>query len=67
MENGGNCTVRAPLLTVMMMFDQVPVLPADGVPYSVPYFLPNEAQAGLFLMLKCKVRPPACATVGVNE
>jgi hypothetical protein len=57
-------TVVTPSETLMMMLLKVPS--TDGVPVSEPVVALNDAQFGLFWMLKDSVAPVPPAAVGVN-
>jgi hypothetical protein len=61
----GRGTVVTPSLTLMMISPKVPA--AEGVPVSAPVVVLNDAQAGLFWMLKVSMAPRAPEAVGVNE
>ena len=47
-ENAGSEAVRLPSLTLMPMFEYVPVCALLGVPDSLPVVVLNVAHAGLF-------------------
>src|SRR5688572_19156645 len=51
----------------MPMLENVPTLPAAGVPCSRPVVVLNVAQVGLFVMLNVSVPPSESLAVGVNE
>ena len=46
-----------PSLTLMAMFEYMPVCALLGVPDSLPVVVLNVAQAGLFVMLNASVSP----------
>ena len=64
--NVGSETVEVPSLTLMRMFENVPVCALLGVPDSLPVVVLNAAQAGLFAMLNVSVLPSGSRAVGVN-
>ena len=64
--NAGREAVRLPSLTLMVMFEYVPVCALLGVPDSLPVVVLNVAQAGLFVMLNASVLPSGSFAVGVN-
>ena len=64
--NAGREAVRLPSLTLMLMFEYVPVCALLGVPDSLPVVVLNVAQAGLFVMLNVSVLPSGSFAVGVN-
>src|SRR5262245_27627561 len=67
-ENVASCALPpCPSLTAMPMFENVPTLPAAGVPCSRPVVVLNVAQLGWFAMLNVKVPPSESLAVGVNE
>jgi hypothetical protein len=64
-EKAANAVAALPSLTLIVMVANVPA--ALGVPVSAPLLVLNEAQEGLFAMLKVRVVPgSASLAVGVN-
>src|SRR4029079_13320474 len=59
--------VALPSLTLMMMFEYVPVCALLGVPDSLPVVALKVAHAGFLLMLNVSVSLFASFAVGVNE
>ena len=64
--NVGREAVRLLSLTLMPMFEYVPVCALLGVPDSLPVVVLNVAQAGLLVMLNPSVWPSGSLAVGVN-
>ena len=64
---GSEALPPLPSLTLMMMFEYVPVCALLGVPDSLPVVVLNVAHAGLFVTLNASVSPFASFAVGVNE
>lgn len=58
--------LEAPSLTLMTMFEYVPMLPVLGVPVSAPVEVLNEAHDGRFAIENRSVSPSASATLGRN-
>jgi hypothetical protein len=65
--NAGSEAVEVPSLTLILMFEKVPVCALLGVPDSLPVVVLKAAQAGLLAMLKVSVLPSGSRAVGVNE
>ena len=65
--NAGSEAVELPSLTLMRMFENVPVCALLGVPDNRPVVVLKVAQAGRFAMLKVSVLPSGSRAVGVNE
>ena len=63
---GSEALPPLPSLTLMMMFEYVPVCALLGVPDSLPVVVLNVAHAGLFVTLNASVSPFASFAVGVN-
>src|SRR5690349_11529999 len=67
-ENAASCALPpCPSLTLMPMLENVPTLPAAGVPCSRPVVVLNVAHVGRFVMLNVNVPPSESLAVGVNE
>jgi hypothetical protein len=64
--NAASEAVRLPSLTLIWMFEYVPVCELLGVPDSRPVVVLNAAQPGLFVMLNASVLPSGSFAVGVN-
>jgi hypothetical protein len=64
--NAGSEAVEVPSLTLILMFENVPVCALLGVPDNRPVVVLKAAQAGLFVMLKVSVLPSGSRAVGVN-
>ena len=64
--NAGSEADRLPSLTLIPMFEYVPVCALLGVPDSLPVVVLNVAQAGLLVMLNVSGLPSGSLAVGVN-
>ncbi|MCX7055229.1 MAG: hypothetical protein NTU56_13700 [Proteobacteria bacterium] len=62
--NAGSALVAMPSLTLMMMFEYVPVWDEDGVPVSLPVVVLKLAQAGFTLILNVSLLPSGSDAVG---
>jgi hypothetical protein len=66
-EKGAKDALDTPSLTLMTMFDVVPVEPDGGVPLRAPLCRSNDAHEGLLLMEYVSVSPLASSAVGTNR
>src|SRR5688572_860387 len=64
--NGARLALTRPSLTVIVMFEYEPTLPAAGVPVIAPLVLLNVAQAGRFVTLNASVLPSGSDADGVK-
>ncbi len=65
MANAASDTVFAPSDTEIWILELVPV--ADGVPFSTPVSLMNEAHRGLLLIRKVSTLPSGSLAAGLNQ
>jgi hypothetical protein len=65
-ENGGNVAAKEPSVAVITMLVYVPTLDVLGVPDNLPVNRSNEAQPGLWLMLKRSGSPFGSLADGVK-
>ena len=65
-ENAGSDALAWPSLTLITMFENVPVVPDGGVPDSCPVPALNAAHAGRPAMLHVSGSPSASLAVGTN-
>ena len=66
-ENAGSDFVTLPSLTLMTIFEYVPMWDEAGVPVRLPVALLNVAQAGFMAILNVSLLPSGSDAVGWNE
>jgi hypothetical protein len=65
--NGPSDVLAAPSLTLITMFEYVPMLPVRGVPLSAPVDVLKDAHDGRFAIENRSESPSASAALGRNE
>jgi hypothetical protein len=66
-ENAGSDFVALPSLTLMTMFEYVPIWDEAGVPVRLPVTVLNVAQPGFLATLNVSLLPSGSDAVGRNE
>ena len=66
-ENAGSDFVTLPSLTLMTMFEYVPVWDEDGVPLRLPVTLLNVAHTGCLAILNVSLLPSGSDAFGTKR